>query len=143
MLPPGDARQVLIELAQEDPILLRHVVQAVIAETHKEGELSGSPSSLTFKGSGITGDDRQQLVFERCAGKAARRPVYGDRVRELMEGNSGDRTIALMHEEYYRLCEYDIARIQRAAQGDELKSARVVPATTTYPLRLRHSGRAP
>jgi outer membrane protein OmpA-like peptidoglycan-associated protein len=86
-----------------------------------DGELSGTPSSLTFKGSGITGPERPALHFERCAGKAARRPVYSERVRLLMESEGSDDARKLLDAEYYRLSQYDIARIRRAAHSDELK----------------------
>lgn len=87
----------------------------------EDGELSGTPSSLTFRGSGITGSERPALHFERCAGNAARRPVYAERVRLLMENEGGDDARKLLEAEYYRLSQYDIARIRRAAYSDELK----------------------
>jgi outer membrane protein OmpA-like peptidoglycan-associated protein len=86
-----------------------------------DGELSGTPSALTFRGSGITGTERPVLHFERCAGKAARQPVYAERVRLLMESAGSEDARKLLNAEYYRLSQYDLARIWRAAHSDELK----------------------
>lgn len=88
---------------------------------YKDGTLEGSPDSLELTASGITGDSLPKLVFERCGGAGAERPVYADRIREEVEA-AGDEGQRLVYEEYYRLPQYDAERIQQAATGPTIKA---------------------
>jgi outer membrane protein OmpA-like peptidoglycan-associated protein len=87
-----------------------------------DGKLEGTPESLKFTGSGITGDSLPELVFERCEGEAAKRPVYADRIRQEMEADGSEAARRVAYQEFYRLPSYDVARIDRAATSPALKA---------------------